>query len=114
MSNLTFTGKFVKHYDEKQGTSKAGKDWQSIKFVLGTEDQYNPVMAFSTMKLINDIKSLREGQEVTVHYNIKCNEYNGNFYVSLDAWKMDGANAATPSPTYTAQPIKDDGTDLPF
>lgn len=110
MSNLTFTGKFVKHYDEKSGVGRTGKDWNSIKFVLSTDDQYNPVMAFSTMKLVNEIKSLAAGQEVTVHYNNKCNEYNGNYYVSLDAWKIETGAVAQPSQAATTN----DGTDLPF
>ena len=104
MSELKFTGKFVKYYDEKSGTGKTGKDWNSIKFVLSTEDQYNPVMAFSTLKLVNEVKSLAVGQEVTVYYNNKCNEYNGNYYVTLDAWKMDGG-VAQPSQTYNPNEI---------
>lgn len=105
MSNLTFTGKFVKHYDEKSGVGKTGKDWNSIKFVLSTDDQYNPNMAFSTMKLVNEIKSLAAGQEVTVHYNIRCNEYNNNYYTSLEAWKIETGAVAQPSQTYNPNEI---------
>lgn len=40
------------------------------------------------------IASLVQGQEVTVGVNIRGNEYNGKYYVSLAGWKVD-AGAVT-------------------
>jgi hypothetical protein len=110
MSNLTFTGRFVKAYDEKSGKSKAGKDWNSIKFVLTTDDQYNPNMAFATIKVVDEVKAMGTGQEITVHYNIRCNEYNGNYYTSLDAWKIETGAVATPHAAHNT----DENQDIPF
>ena len=46
MSDLTMTGKILKILEVEKGTSKAGKDWQKINFVLSTGSEYNPEVAF--------------------------------------------------------------------
>ena len=40
------------------------------------------------------LANIVEGQEVTVGVNIRGNEYNGKYYVSLAGWKLD-AGAVT-------------------
>jgi single-strand DNA-binding protein len=35
------------------------------------------------------LANIVEGQEVTVGVNIRGNEYNGKYYVSLAGWKLD-------------------------
>jgi hypothetical protein len=40
------------------------------------------------------LANIAEGQEVTVGVNIRGNEYNGKYYVSLAGWKLD-AGAVT-------------------
>ena len=43
---------------------------------------------------IEMLANLVKGQEVTVGVNIRGNEYNGKYYVSLAGWKID-AGAVT-------------------
>jgi predicted SnoaL-like aldol condensation-catalyzing enzyme len=113
MSNLTFTGRFLKTFNEKSGEGKKGP-WRSVGFVLTTDDQYNPNMAFTTMKLVDEVKALQAGQEVTVHYDIRCNEYNNNYYTSLDAWKIETGAVATPYVVSEVPQSADNQSDLPF
>jgi hypothetical protein len=49
-----------------------------------------------------------QGQVVTVSFNVRGREYNGKYYNTLDAWKVQGE--AT-SPVNEPMPMPDD---LPF
>jgi hypothetical protein len=50
-----------------------------------------------------------QGQEVTVSFNVRGREYNGKYYNTLDAWKVQGE--VTTSPVNEPMPMDDD---LPF
>ena len=53
--------------------------------------QYENLNAFELMNdKCNLADSLTEGQEVTVHYNIRSREWNGRYFTNLIAWKIDG------------------------
>ena len=65
--------------------------------------QYENLNAFELMNdKCNLADSLTEGQEVTVHYNIRSREWNGRYFTNLIAWKIDGQPQAqvpaTPAP----------------
>ena len=48
------------------------------------------------------------GQDVDVSFNLRGNEYNGKYYVNLQAWKIEAATVQ--------EPVSIDGPvdDLPF
>ena len=50
------------------------------------------------------------GDEVTIGVNIRGNEYNGKYYVSLNGWKINKDKETA----YTAEVIEPDQNDLPF
>ena len=100
MSDLTMTGKILKILEVEKGTSKAGKDWQKINFVLSTGSEYNPEVAFQIFgeeKVANFIKYNKVGQVVDVSFNISSREYNGKYFHNLDAWKIFKSDAAEPN-----------------
>jgi hypothetical protein len=49
------------------------------------------------------LTNLVKGQEVTVGVNIRGNEYNGKYYVSLSGWKLDAGAAGV-----------DEDSEIPF
>jgi len=65
--------------------------FKSAKFLLETQEQYPQKIQF---QLINDKTSLasqlKVGQFAKVHFNIKGAEWNGKYYVNLNAWKIEG------------------------
>ena len=88
---MEIKGKILKVLDKQSGTSKAGKEWVKLSFVIATEDEYNNLYCFDlfgTEKVENFEKYNKVGQEVDVHFNVKCNEWEGKYYTSLDAWKI--------------------------
>jgi hypothetical protein len=60
------------------------------EFVVTTKEQYPQDVKFELVKDKTAIlDSLREGQEVTVHFNLRGNEYQGKYFVSLQGWKVE-------------------------
>jgi hypothetical protein len=60
------------------------------EFVVTTKEQYPQDVKIELVKDKTAIlDSFSEGQEVTVHFNLKGNEFNGKYYVSLQGWKVE-------------------------
>ena len=89
-------------------------------FVVTTAEQYPQDVQFDFFKeKTNVLDTYAVNDEVTVHFNIRGNEYNGRYYVNLNAWKMEkgaGAAPAESAPLPTPPPIAagGDDDDLPF
>jgi hypothetical protein len=79
------------------------------EFVITTADKYPQEVIFQTVNDKMDvIAPYGQGQVVTVSFNVRGREYNGKYYNTLDAWKVQGE--AT-SPVNEPMPMPDD---LPF
>jgi len=107
--SLELKGK-IKVVFEKQ-TFASG--FEKREFVITTEEKFPQDVKFELIKdKADELAPSDVGSEITVHYNIKGNEYNGKYYVSLQAWKIvAGQQAATPQ--QVPDPEDEDGT-LPF
>lgn len=58
--------------------------------VLKTTGEYPQTIPFEFVKdKTSLLDNLQDGQMVTVHYDIRGNEYKGKFYCNLQAWKID-------------------------
>lgn len=110
-----------------QGRIKVVMDTQTFdsgfskrEFVITTAEQYPQDIKFEFFKEKTTVlDAFQPNQEVTVHFNIRGNEYNGRYYVNLQAWKMEAAAAGAPAgdaPLPTPPPIaaSNDDDDLPF
>lgn len=45
-----------------------------------------------TQDKVSSLDAFSVGDEVTVAFNLRGNEYKGKHYLSLSAWKIDGAS----------------------
>lgn len=100
--------------------------FEKREFVITTAEQYPQDIKFELYKEKCDlVDSLKENDEVTVHFNIRGNEYNGRYYVNLNAWKIDqgdttmedqgmGGQAAATTSTDSPFDSSDESDDLPF
>jgi hypothetical protein len=80
------------------------------EFVITTADKYPQEVIFQTVNDKMDIIApYGQGQVVTVSFNVRGREYNGKWYNTLDAWKVQGE--VTTSPVNEPMPMDDD---LPF
>ncbi|MEY2774659.1 MAG: hypothetical protein RLZZ275_1006 [Bacteroidota bacterium] len=96
---------------ELKGTVKKIFDQQDFPsgfykrdFVVTTEDQYPQDIKFTAAKeRTEQLMRFREGDRVNVKFDLRGREYNGNFYVDLNAWRVEAAGEGAPVGT-AAQP----------
>jgi single-strand DNA-binding protein len=91
------------------------------EFVITTNEQYPQDVKLECIKdKTSLLDGLSDGDDVEVSFNVRGNEYNGKYYVNLQAWKlnkMDGGPADSentpPAPDFEPAGDQDDD-DLPF
>ena len=82
------------------------------EFVITTQDKYPQHIIFQTVNDKMDIIApYGEGQEVEVSYNVRGREYNGKYYNTLDAYKVQGEVTA---PSVLDSILNNEQDDLPF
>jgi len=101
----------IKQIGEKQ-TFDSG--FCKVEFVLTTNEQYPQDVKFEIVKdkADNFLQYNKVGNVVDVAFNVRGNEYNGKYYVNLQAWKVFKADA-TPAPQQ-GTPVETVEDDLPF
>ena len=92
------------------------------EFVITTKEQYPQDIKFEVVK--EKAEKFEEfnkvGDEVDVKFNVRGNEYNGNYYVNLQAWYISkvgsGENAQTTQPVASVNdlPMLDESEEAPF
>jgi hypothetical protein len=98
------------------------KQFRKRELVVTTQEQYPqdiPIQFVQDKTALLD--TIFTGADVTVHINVRGNEYNGKHYVSLQGWKIESSGSA-PAPAPSDPLPKTDGMggtvqnpdDLPF
>lgn len=112
---MKITGKITKVLDVQKGTTKEGKEWQKLAFVVTTGDEYNNLYCFDVFgdeKVENFTKFQKEGNDVEVEFNVKTNEWKGKYYTSLQAWLIKPASEV--GKEVVGEVIGEASNDLPF
>ncbi len=95
---LKVQGKIVNILDKITGQKKDGSgEWVKQSFVIDNGEQYNNLSCFEVFgdeKVDNLNKYNKVGQEVTVSFNISCNEWKGKYYTTLSAWRIEKVETA--------------------
>jgi hypothetical protein len=131
---MEVSGKIIHVLPEQGGVAKAsGKEWKLQAYVLETQEQYPRKVHFEVFGE-DRIKAnpCKLDDIVTVSFDIESREFNGRWYTSVRAWKIEQGvveTAAAPAAVPAAEPMAapqanvqafdpaagvDDGTDLPF
>ena len=67
-------------------------------FVVRTEEQYPQDVKFTLVKeKVDFLDAFQEGQALTVSFDVRGREYNGNYYVDLNAWQLKAADGSAPA-----------------
>lgn len=75
------------------------------EFVVTTQEQYPQDIKFELVQdRIDLLSNMKQGDDVTVHFDVRGNEYNGRYFVNLRAWRVDmGASAPAQQASGQAQ-----------
>jgi hypothetical protein len=104
-------GKIILALPEQSGVSRAGNNWKKREYVLETHETYPKKVHFVLFGDRADQYPLNVGDEVRVSFDVNSREFNGRWYTSIDAWKVEpatapaqGGYAAPAAPAYGAAP----------
>ena len=139
---MEIVGKITQVLPAQEGVSKStGNPWKIQSYILETLEQYPRKVCFEIFgedRIKNN--PCKVDDVVTVSFDIESREFNGRWYTSIRAWRVQQgdttANAAaqpvapgtpaapaepaqsTPAPanvqTFDSVAANDEGTDLPF
>ena len=113
---------------------RTGEQWQSREYVIETQEEYPKRVCFEVFGT-DKLKefNIRNNDLIKVHFDITAREYNGKWYNSIRAWKVEHVNpqsqttettqvqtsapvqAQAPAPAPAAAPVaQESDDDLPF
>lgn len=117
-NKMEVKGRVIQVLPEERGQGQKG-EWRKQTFILEYGDQYPKKAAFQAW---GDKQIPNVGEDVTVQFDVESREYNGRWYTTATAWKIDvqGATAQAPQSELDKEADrflnekKNEGDDLPF
>lgn len=93
---MEITGKIIQVLPEQGGVSKAGNEWKKQEYVLETHDQFPKKVCFQIFGADKiGQAAIQPGEEITVSFDIDSREYQGRWFTSINAWKVDRPSASS-------------------
>ena len=98
---MELTGRIISVLEKRSGVSKStGKNWESQEYVIETQDQYPKKVCFE----IFGEDRIRESNiqvmdSVKVSFDVDAREYNGRWFNSIRAWKVEKLTTTNPAET---------------
>lgn len=105
---MDIVGKVIQVLPLQEGIGKNGNPWKVQGYVLETQEQYPRKVQFEVFgedRIKNNPCNVDE--LVTVSFDIESREFNGRWYTSIRAWRIqqgDTTAAAAPTQVPTAAP----------
>ena len=123
---MELSGKVIAVLEPRGGVSKTGNPWKVQEYVIETHDQYPRRMCFDVFGEDKITQfNIQVGEELTVHFDVDAREWQGRWFNSIRAWKVERVSAqqsapvdaGVPFPPMNAAPVDfsgDEKDDLPF
>lgn len=95
---MEITGRIIAALPVKEGVStRTGNNWKSQEFVIETHDQYPRKCVFSVFgeDKISQM-NIQIGDELTVSFDVDAHEWNGRWFNSIRAWRVERVQAQQP------------------
>ncbi len=100
---MDIVGKIIQVLPLQEGVSKTGNPWKSQSYVLETQEQYPRKVCFEVFgedRIKNN--ACQVDDVVTVSFDIESREYNGRWYTSIRAWRVQQGNVLQTAPATAA------------
>lgn len=99
---MELSGKVIAVLEPRGGVSRTGNEWKVQEYVLETHEQYPRKMCFDVFGADKISQfNIKAGEELTVSFDIDAREWNGRWFNSIRAWKVERTGAPQPA----AQPM---------
>jgi hypothetical protein len=101
---MEITGKISAILEKRSGTSSSDKKWESQTFVIEIPQQDGRYVAHMAIDILGSDRiaqaQLALGKEVKVSCDIDAHEYQGKWYNSIRAWKVEAISQQYQQPMY--------------
>ena len=101
---MEIIGKVVAVLELQSGTSKKGSEWKKRDFVIETLDEKFPKKVCFTLFGDRADACPSIDSVVNVSFDIDAHEYNGKWFNSVNAWKVEPAQAQQQAAPHQAEP----------
>jgi len=110
---MEISGKIIAILPIATGQGKNGV-WRNQDSVLETTDHYPKKVCFNLWGDNIDKFPISIGDEVTINFDVESREYNGRWFTTVKAWKVETKNVQQNQPPIQYQSDINPGSDLPF
>lgn len=85
---MEMSGIVIAILPKQTGTNKAGNTWEKQDFVIQTSGQYPKKLCFAVWGDKIGKFQIKEGEEITVFFDVESREYMGKYYTDVKAWNV--------------------------
>lgn len=94
---MQITAKLVQVLPLESGTGRNG-EWKKQNVIVETDGQYPKKICISIWGDRINPDQLKEGNDLTIDFDVESREFNGRWYTDVKAWRVEVAGAqSTPS-----------------
>ena len=100
---MDIVGKIIQVLPLQEGVSKTGNPWKGQSYVLETQEQYPRKVCFEIFgeeRIKNNPCNIDD--LVTVSFDIESREFNGRWYTSIRAWRVQQGDQTATQPAAAA------------
>ncbi len=100
---MELSGKIIQVLEVVSGQGQNGT-WKRQDFILEVPGQYPKKICITVFGDKVDQFNVKQGEDVRVEADIESREYNGRWFTSVKAWKIDrqGGDSFDKEPDYSA------------
>lgn len=105
---MEIEGKIIVVLPAREGVSSRGTQWKSQDYVIETHEQYPRKCCFNVFGSDKiDLFNIQSGEELRVSFDIDAHEYQGRWFNSIRAWKVERIDAGNTQPMPQGVPFGD-------
>lgn len=101
---LEVEGKLTHLLERRSGVSANGTNWTSQDFVIEIPGQYPQSAVFNVYGDRVQLDQYQIGENIKVSFDIRGREYQGKWYNTLNAWKIERIGATAGAAPQGAAP----------